>query len=114
MSQTYAYASFEAKSGMLAVWIGEPPDDRDPDAWATGCARTERSVRALAELVKEPNVKVEWTPSVHAEAWREHEQSRRSAAKRALRARAAKAQTAIPIPEDIETRGREAAMEYRR
>lgn len=65
MARQRCYASHSIDAGnMLAVWLGSPPacskEQRDPDGWAKGVARTDFLAKRLAELAKAPEVEIVW------------------------------------------------------
>lgn len=83
-----AYASHSTEAGsMLAVWLDHQPscskEQRDPDGWANGVARTDFLVKRLAELAKAPNVEIIWQHGAAAEWWSRIDTNRRRSASRA-------------------------------
>lgn len=105
----YASHSVEA-ANMLAVWLDHRPecsrDQRDPDGWTKGAARTDFLVRRLAELAHAPNVEIVWQHGAAAEWWSRIDTNRRRAASRAKNLATKELQTLFPISEDIEEQGR--------
>ena len=114
--QRRCWVSFAAAARrMLAVWIDRDPFEegsvRDPEGWVTGADGSEFEAHRLAELAHAPDVKLVWLQSNCAEVWAQRDMKRRSAQRKRVREEAARAQSLIPIPEDVEKLGREAALE---
>ena len=105
----YVSHSIEARN-MLAVWLDDAPnvgkEQRDPDGWTTGAARTDFIAARLAELALAPNVSLRWLDGAAAEWWSRIEQGRRRAeAKRKNQIATDAVIPLIVIPKDIEDEG---------
>jgi hypothetical protein len=101
---------------MLAVWLDDAPsaskDQRDPDGWTTGAARTDFLATRLAELAHAPVVDIRWLNGDAASWWSRIEQGRRRKLSKERSTEAAdRVIPLLTIPPEIEEEGKRAGYE---
>lgn len=111
-----AFASYDPKSSMLAVWLDKPPvgdDPIQPAAWATQTAGSDFEVERLCELAHAPSVSIRNIDGSWAERWHRTDRTARSRASKARRDAAVEAQTGFLIASELEAEGRHEGMNRR-